>query len=210
MKAQCRRLCVAEGRGVIEEIANMAPRLCRPAATRRRKARLFSNPDLARTLTVIAEGGRDAFYRGELARRMDGYFKRIGAPHWATSDFAAHKSEWVDPVSTNYRGYDVWELPPNGQGVAALQILNILEGYDLKAMGRRLRRFLACLCRGQETRLCRPRAFLCRSGVRQTRWRNCCRKTRGETARRHHHGQGRANRYARLAHRRRRRRTPSI
>ena len=80
-------------------------------------------------------GGREAFYKGELATAMDGYFKRIGAPHRA-SDFASHKSEWVEPVSVNYRGVDVWELPPNGQGIAALQMLNILEGYDLKAMGR--------------------------------------------------------------------------
>ncbi len=96
---------------------------------------IFSNPDLARTLTMIADGGRDAFYNGPLTIAMDQYFKRIGAPH-RYADFATHKSEWVDPVSTNYRGVDVWELPPNGQGVAALQILNILEGYDLKAMGR--------------------------------------------------------------------------
>jgi gamma-glutamyltranspeptidase/glutathione hydrolase len=66
---------------------------------------------------------------------MDRYFKRIGAPH-RLADFAAHTSEWVDPVSTVYRGHEVWELPPNGQGVAALQILNILEGYDLAKMGR--------------------------------------------------------------------------
>jgi gamma-glutamyltranspeptidase / glutathione hydrolase len=96
---------------------------------------VFRNPHLAQTLTMIATGGRDAFYRGPLAVKMDQYFKRIGAPH-RYADFAAHKSNWVDPVSINYRGVDVLELPPNGQGVAALQILNILEGYDLKNMGR--------------------------------------------------------------------------
>jgi gamma-glutamyltranspeptidase/glutathione hydrolase len=120
--------------GAIEEIDNMA-KIFLPEGKAPAEGELFKNPDLARTLSTIAAKGRDAFYRGELAMAMDGYFKRIGAPH-RLSDFAAHKSEWVEPVSINYRGFDIWELPPNGQGVAALQMLNILEGYDLKAMGR--------------------------------------------------------------------------
>jgi gamma-glutamyltranspeptidase / glutathione hydrolase len=120
--------------GAIEEIDNMR-RVFLPGGKAPREGELFKNPDLARTLSTLSAKGRDAFYKGELAAAMDGYFKRIGAPH-RLADFASHKSEWVDPVSTNYRGYDVWELPPNGQGVAALQMLNILEGYDLKAMGR--------------------------------------------------------------------------
>jgi gamma-glutamyltranspeptidase / glutathione hydrolase len=120
--------------GVIEEVDNMR-RVFLPGGKAPAEGEIFRNPDLARTLTSIAQGGRDAFYKGALARAMDGYFRRIGAPH-RLADFAAHKSEWVDPVSVNYRGHDVWELPPNGQGIAALQILNILEGYDLKSMGR--------------------------------------------------------------------------
>ena len=120
--------------GVVEEIDNMR-RVFAPDGKTPREGEIFRNPDLGRTLQEIATGGRDAFYKGALATAMDGYFKRIGAPHRA-SDFAAHKSEWVEPVSVNYRGVDVWELPPNGQGIAALQMLNILEGYDLKAMGR--------------------------------------------------------------------------
>jgi gamma-glutamyltranspeptidase / glutathione hydrolase len=120
--------------GVIEEIDNMR-RVFLPAGKAPAEGELFKNPDLARTLSTLATKGRDAFYKGELATAMDGYFKRIGAPH-RLADFANHKSEWVDPVSVNYRGFDVWELPPNGQGIAALQMLNILEGYDLKAMGR--------------------------------------------------------------------------
>ena len=120
--------------GVIEEIGNMR-RAYMPGGKAPAEGEIFKNPDLALTLVEIAEGGRDAFYKGSLAQSMDRYFKRIGAPH-RYEDFAAHKSEWVEPVSTNYRGYDVWEIPPNGQGIAALQILNILEGYDLKAMGR--------------------------------------------------------------------------
>lgn len=120
--------------GVIEEIDNMR-RTYLPDGKAPAEGEIFRNPDLALTLIEIAEGGRDAFYKGSLAQSMDRYFKRIGAPH-RYADFAAHKGEWVEPVSTNYRGYDVWEIPPNGQGIAALQILNILEGYDLKSMGR--------------------------------------------------------------------------
>ena len=120
--------------GVVEEIDNMR-RVFAPEGKTPREGEVFRNPDLGRTLEAITDGGRDAFYKGPLSTAMDGYFKRIGAPHRA-SDFASHKSEWIDPVSVNYRGVDVWELPPNGQGIAALQILNILEGYDLKAMGR--------------------------------------------------------------------------
>jgi gamma-glutamyltranspeptidase / glutathione hydrolase len=123
-----------KGEGVVEEIDNMR-RVFLPGGKAPKEGELFKNPDLARTLSTIAKGGRDSFYKGELATAMDGYFTRIGAPHRA-SDFAAHKSDWVEPVSTNYRGFDVWELPPNGQGIAALQMLNILEGYDLKSMGR--------------------------------------------------------------------------
>ncbi len=99
-----------------------------------RKGELWRNPNLAATLEKIAKGGRDAFYKGEIARVIDAYFKANGG-FLSYEDMAAHHGEWVEPVSVNYRGYDVWELPPNGQGIAALQMLNILEGYDLKAMG---------------------------------------------------------------------------
>jgi len=98
------------------------------------EGQLFRNPDLARTLSLIADGGRDAFYTGPIADVIDGYMKRIGG-YLRKADLAAHRSAWVEPQSVNYRGYDVFELPPNGQGVAALQQLNILEGFDLKAMG---------------------------------------------------------------------------
>jgi gamma-glutamyltranspeptidase / glutathione hydrolase len=124
--------------GVVEEIKGMQQTYLIPRNSKASapiEGELFKNPSLGKTLSTIASGGRDAFYKGPLAVKMDQYFKRIGAPH-RYADFAAHKSNWVDPVSINYRGVDVWELPPNGQGVAALQILNILEGYDLKAMGR--------------------------------------------------------------------------
>ena len=95
---------------------------------------IFKNPSLAATYEKIATGGRDAFYKGDIARIIGAYMKEQGG-FLSYEDLAAHTSEWVTPVSTNYRGYDVWELPPNGQGIAALQILNILEQYDIEGMG---------------------------------------------------------------------------
>jgi len=99
-----------------------------------RKGEVFRNPRLADTLQAIADGGRDAFYKGDIARRIDAYMTEQGGL-LRYEDLAAHTSEWVTPVSTNYRGWDVYELPPNGQGIAALQILNILEGFDIRDMG---------------------------------------------------------------------------
>jgi gamma-glutamyltranspeptidase / glutathione hydrolase len=98
------------------------------------KGEIFRNPDLARTYKTIATRGRDAFYKGDIARTVETYIKQNGG-FLSYEDFATHTSTWVEPVSTNYRGYDVWELPPNGQGIAALQMLNILESYDLASMG---------------------------------------------------------------------------
>jgi gamma-glutamyltranspeptidase / glutathione hydrolase len=95
---------------------------------------IYRNPSLARTLREIVQGGRNVFYKGELAEAMVDYSKSVGGL-FERKDFEDHTSTWVDPVSTNYRGYDVWELPPNGQGIAVLQILNLLEPYDLKRMG---------------------------------------------------------------------------
>jgi gamma-glutamyltranspeptidase/glutathione hydrolase len=99
------------------------------------KGDIFKNPALARTLRLIGEKGRDAFYKGEIADKIDKFMRENGG-FLRKADFEKHTSTWVEPVSTNYRGYDVFELPPNGQGIATLQILNILEGFDLKAMGR--------------------------------------------------------------------------
>jgi gamma-glutamyltranspeptidase/glutathione hydrolase len=98
------------------------------------KGEMFKNPRLANTLELIAEKGRDEFYRGSIARQIDAYMAEQGGL-LTYDDLAAHQSDWVTPVSTNYRGWDVYELPPNGQGIAALQILNVLEAYDLKSMG---------------------------------------------------------------------------
>ena len=99
------------------------------------KGDIFKNPALAKTLRLIGEKGRDAFYKGEIADRID-EFMRANGGFLRKADFEKHTSTWVEPASTNYRGYDVFELPPNGQGIAALQMLNILEGFDLQAMGR--------------------------------------------------------------------------
>lgn len=98
------------------------------------KGQIFRNPGLADTLEAIAEGGRDAFYQGRIARTIVDYMARHGG-HLSMRDLAEHTSTWVDPVSTNYRGYDVWQLPPNGQGVAVLQLLNLLEDYDVAGWG---------------------------------------------------------------------------
>lgn len=98
------------------------------------KGEMFRNPRLANTYEAIAKGGRDAFYKGDIAKKIDAYMTEQGGL-LRYEDLAAHRSEWITPVSTNYRGWDVYELPPNGQGIAALQILNILEGYDISSMG---------------------------------------------------------------------------
>ncbi|QDP02933.1 gamma-glutamyltransferase [Thalassotalea sp. PS06] len=119
--------------GVVEEIDNYKKTFLINGKSPK-EGEMFKNPDLANTLEKIAKNGRDAFYRGDIAKTMDSYFRRIGGP-LRYDDFASHKSEWIEPVSVNYRGYDIWELPPNGQGIAALQMLTILENYDLKKMG---------------------------------------------------------------------------
>lgn len=106
-----------------------------PGGKAPRKGEIFRNPALASTLRKIAEQGRDVFYRGEIAETIDRFSRRTGG-FLRQNDFESHGSTWVEPVSAAYRGYDVWELPPNGQGIAALQMLNILEGYDLASLGR--------------------------------------------------------------------------
>ncbi len=98
------------------------------------KGEIFKNSSLANTLEKIASDGRDAFYRGDIAKTIDRFMAKHGG-FLSYEDLASHRSEWVEPVSIDYRGYQLWELPPNGQGIAALQILGVLKGYDLKTMG---------------------------------------------------------------------------
>ena len=95
-----------------------------------RAGEVWKNPNYADTLRILVEDGRDGFYKGELARRISDYMAENGG-FLSYDDLANHQGEWVEPVSTSYRGYDVWQIPPNGQGIAGLQILNILEGFDL-------------------------------------------------------------------------------
>jgi len=99
-----------------------------------RKGEIWRNPPLADTLERIGREGRDAFYQGDLARIIAGTVSDAGG-FLTEADLAEHRSEWVDPVGADYRGVTVWELPPNGQGIAALQILNLLKGFDLAGMG---------------------------------------------------------------------------
>jgi len=106
----------------------------RPNGKAPAKGEVFKNPYLAATLEKIAAGGRDAFYKGEIAKKIAAYMKEQGG-FLSERDLADHHSDWVEPISTNYRGYDVWELPPNGQGTAVLQQLNMLENFDIAAMG---------------------------------------------------------------------------
>jgi gamma-glutamyltranspeptidase / glutathione hydrolase len=95
---------------------------------------IFKNPTLANVYRELAQGGAAAFYKGRIAKEIVAYSDAHGGL-FTLKDFADHTSTWVEPVSASYRGYDLWELPPPGQGIAALQMLNILSGYDLKKMG---------------------------------------------------------------------------
>jgi gamma-glutamyltranspeptidase/glutathione hydrolase len=117
----------------IEEVENLKA-IWAPGGATPAEGEMFANPPLARTLRLIAAGGRDAFYEGEIAETIEAYFRRVGG--WLTrADLASHHAEWVEPRSINYRGVDVWALPPNSQGLSTLQILNILENFDLRAAG---------------------------------------------------------------------------
>lgn len=102
---------------------------------------VWRNPNLANTLKIIAQQGRDGFYSGPVAKVIADYMQANGG-FLSVADLAEHRGNWVDPVSTNYRGYDVWELPPNGQGIAALQMLNMLEAFDVSSMGRESAEFV--------------------------------------------------------------------
>jgi gamma-glutamyltranspeptidase/glutathione hydrolase len=106
-----------------------------------REGEIMTNPRQAKSLRLIAKEGAAAFYQGEIAKKIVAYSEANGG-YLSLRDFAEHTSEWIEPVSTNYRGYDVWELPPNGQGIAALEMLNIFERYDVRRMGHNSGPFL--------------------------------------------------------------------
>jgi gamma-glutamyltranspeptidase/glutathione hydrolase len=109
-----------------------------------KKGDIFRNPQLADTYTLIAERGRDVFYKGELAQKIVDYSRRVGG-FFQMKDFSQFQSQWVTPLKVNYRGYDVWELPPNGQGMAVLQMLNMLKELDVKSMGHNSAAYLHTL-----------------------------------------------------------------
>jgi len=130
--AASHRFFTKPGNGV-EEVENFK-KVWAPQGHTPVEGEVFANPALAHTYRLIAAGGREGFYGGEVAATIEAYFKRIGG--WlSAADLAAHHAEWVEPRSTNYRGVDVWALPPNSQGLATLQILNILERFDLASLG---------------------------------------------------------------------------
>lgn len=133
----------ARGGNLLKQYPNFATTYL-PDGKAPKKGDIFRNPDLARTLEALATGGRDAFYRGELMRTMVSFCERNDC-YLRERDFAEHTSTWVEPVSVTYRGYEVWELPPNGQGIAALQMLNILEGFDLRLMSHNSAEYLHTL-----------------------------------------------------------------
>lgn len=121
-----------------------ARRLYAPGGRAPRAGQTFVNPALGGSYRAIIDGGRDAFYLGRIAEKMvqasqakGGLFGKI--------DFEDHTGNWVEPVSATYRGYEVWQLPPNGQGIAVLEMLNILEGFDLASLGHNSAEYLHLL-----------------------------------------------------------------
>ncbi len=105
-----------------------------PGGTVPRRGDRVTNPDLAQSLEALALEGRDAFYTGRIAEQIDAASRRLGG-FLTLADLAAHRSTWVEPVSVPYRGTEVWELPPNTQGLAALEMMGLLEGFALASMG---------------------------------------------------------------------------
>ena len=122
-----------KSKDVFKKYPNFAEVWMREGKTTK-KGEIFKNPQLAKTLEIISNKGRAGFYEGEVAKTISDFIQAQGG-FLTYQDLAEFHSEWVEPVTTNYRGYDIWELPPNGQGVAALLILNILENFDVKKMG---------------------------------------------------------------------------
>jgi gamma-glutamyltranspeptidase/glutathione hydrolase len=126
---------------------------------------IFRNPDLATTLERIGAEGRDLFYKGPLGAAIAEVVGARGG-FLDASDLAAHTVDWVEPIQTNYRGYDICELPPNTQGFVALEMLNILEGYDLRSMGHNSAEYLHVLVEAKRDRVRRPLNLSRRSAPR--------------------------------------------
>jgi gamma-glutamyltranspeptidase/glutathione hydrolase len=130
-----------------------------PGGRAPRAGEVFANPRLAASLETLAKEGRDAFYRGSIGRAIAADLQRRGG-FVTAADLAAHRSDWVAPISTNYRGYDVYQLPPNNQGLVALEMLNILESYDLKALGHNSAAYLHLLIEAKRIAFADRNAYL--------------------------------------------------
>ena len=124
---------IAESFAALDSPDRSLARVYAPTGTTPRFGDILRNPELARTYRLIADQGAAAFYEGEIAERIVAKSQALGG-RLSMDDLAEHRADWVDPISTNYRGYDVWELPPNGQGITVLQILNLLEHFDIPAL----------------------------------------------------------------------------
>jgi gamma-glutamyltranspeptidase/glutathione hydrolase len=120
---------------------------------------IFANPKLGATLDAVGKGGRDAFYKGPIARAIVADMKKRGGL-LDERDFTEHKADWVEPISTTYRGYQVFELPPNTQGFLVLEMLNILEGFDVKAMGHNSADYLHTLVEAKRIAFADRAAYL--------------------------------------------------
>ena len=136
-----------------------AARTFLPGGSAPRPGDIFSNPNLALTLQQIADHGRDAFYKGPIAAAIVADLKKRGGL-LEVRDFAEHASDWVDPITTSYRGYDVYEMPPNTQGFVVLEMLNILEGYDIKSLGHNSAEYLHLLIEAKRIAFADRAAFL--------------------------------------------------
>jgi gamma-glutamyltranspeptidase/glutathione hydrolase len=136
-----------------------AARIFLPGGRAPRAGEVFRNPALAATLETIARRGRDAFYKGPIAEAIAADAERRGGL-LARRDLAEHRSDWVDPISTSYRGHEVFELPPNTQGIVALEMLNILEGYDLRALGHNSAEYLHLLVEAKRVAFADRDAFI--------------------------------------------------
>ena len=134
-----------------------------PGGRAPRPGEMFANPKLAATLSQIASGGRDVFYKGSVAAAIVADFKKRDGLLDAR-DFAEHRPDWIEPISTSYRGYEVYELPPNTQGFTALEMLNILEGYDLKSMGHNSAAYLHLLIEAKRIAFADRAAYLADPG----------------------------------------------
>ena len=127
------RLTGMSAEGVLKTDANAAATFLIDGRAPR-LGEVFRNPDLARSLESIAKDGRDGFYKGGIAQRIVATESKMGGV-MSAEDLAEFSSEWVEPISTTYRGWTVYEIPPNGQGIAALMMLNMMETFPLAKYG---------------------------------------------------------------------------